>query len=112
MKLITGLGNPGPEYADSFHNAGFQVLDHLSTQMGLAPWGEKFKGLLAKGQFQGEGFLFLKPQTYMNLSGQSVQACLTFYKLELSDLLVISDDLDLELGQLRFRAKGGHGGDH
>ncbi len=110
MKLIVGLGNPGKEYHESFHNAGFMVLDALAEELPLATWQEKFKGLTLKASLQGRPFVCLKPLTYMNLSGQSVVACMNFYKFTVQNLLVVSDDMDLELGRLRFREKGGHGG--
>ena len=110
MKIIVGLGNPGSQYQDTLHNAGFMAVDHLSDKIGQGTWGQKFKGVIMKGQWQGKGFLLLKPQTYMNLSGESVQACLSFYKADIEDVLVIADDLDLPIGKLRFRTSGGHGG--
>ena len=110
MKLIVGLGNPGKEYQDTPHNAGFMALDQFSDLHNCASWTEKFKGLLVKDNLEGKGFMLLKPQTFMNLSGDSVQACLAFYKIEHPDILVVSDDLDLNFGKLRFRKKGGHGG--
>ena len=110
MKLIVGLGNPGKEYQNTPHNAGFMALDQLADSLSLPNWQDKFKGELIKDNLGGKGFVLLKPQTFMNLSGDSVQACLAFYKFELEDILVVSDDLDLNFGQLRFRKKGGHGG--
>ena len=110
MKLIIGLGNPGKEYQNTPHNAGFMALDQLSDSLDLNNWQEKFKGLSLKSNLGAKGFILLKPQTFMNLSGASVQACMSFYKFDLSEILVVSDDLDLNFGQLRFRKKGGHGG--
>jgi len=110
MKLIVGLGNPGNQYQDTLHNAGFMALDHLAEMQGIGPWQEKFKGLNLKANLEGRPFLLLKPQTFMNLSGQSVVACLQFFKVEPEEILVVSDDMDLPLGNLRYRQKGGHGG--
>ncbi len=110
MKLLVGLGNPGQEYENTLHNAGFRAIDALVAHLGLANWSNRFKGLIMKSSFQGTPFLLLKPQTYMNVSGESVVACKAYYKIEISNIIVLSDDLDLPLGTLRYREKGGHGG--
>lgn len=110
MRLICGLGNPGEPYARTLHNAGFWALDQLAESLGSESWKTAHQGLLIKGSLEGSPFLLLKPQTFMNLSGRSLVACAQFYKVEPKEMLVVSDDLDLELGQLRFRLKGGHGG--
>lgn len=110
MKLIVGLGNPGDKYQDTLHNAGFLAIDQLAKKLSVFDWFSKFKGLVAQGAINGSRFVLLKPQTYMNVSGESVQACRQFFKLELEDIIVISDDLDREMGLLRYRVSGGHGG--
>lgn len=112
MKLVVGLGNPGTRYAESRHNVGFRVVDVLAGRWGTA-WGQpdrRFAGHLGQGHRGGQPVVLLKPTTYMNLSGQSVAAVWRFYKLELADVLVVYDDLDLPLGQLRVRASGSAGG--
>ena len=109
-KLIVGLGNPGPKYTWTRHNAGFMVLDRLAQLSGIPVAKKAFSGLYGEGNWQGERLLLLKPQTFMNLSGRSAAAALRFHKLSLSDLIVIHDDLDIPFGQLRLKEGGGHGG--
>lgn len=107
MKLIVGLGNPGPTYSLTRHNIGFMVVDKLIGDANPADISKKsFHGKL----FKSKDLLFLQPTTYMNLSGQSVQAVAHFYKIDCSDILVIHDDLDLPFGALRLKVGGGHGG--
>lgn len=112
MKLIAGLGNPGPRYADSRHNIGFLVADELARRWraDLTRFDRDFEALLGEGQCAGERVLLLKPMTFMNLSGRSVAAAARFYKLAPDALLVIYDDLDLPVGKLRLRAGGSAGG--
>ncbi|MGL5978550.1 MAG: aminoacyl-tRNA hydrolase [Erysipelotrichaceae bacterium] len=110
MKLIVGLGNPGKEYERTRHNAGFMVLDALAGAWNLNISTKKFKGLLAETNIKGQKVILLKPQTYMNLSGESVRAVADFYNLEEEDILIIYDDLDLPVGKLRLREKGSAGG--
>jgi peptidyl-tRNA hydrolase, PTH1 family len=110
MKLIVGLGNPGAKYQNTLHNVGFAAIDFLCQRRSLSNWATKFKGLYLKESIGGAQFILLKPQTYMNLSGESVLACVQFFKLDLEDVLVISDDVDRPAGTLRYRASGGHGG--
>jgi len=112
VKLVVGLGNPGPHYAESRHNIGFLVLDELARRWRLEPpaCDRHFEGLVAEAQRGPRRVLLLKPLTYMNLSGRSVAAAQRFYRLELSDLLVVYDDLDLPPGQIRVRAEGSAGG--
>jgi PTH1 family peptidyl-tRNA hydrolase len=110
MKLIVGLGNPGKEYQKTRHNIGFVIIDELAKKLGVLSYQEKYKGLIAKANYKGEAVLLLKPQTYMNLSGESIRKVVEFYKLELDDVLVIFDDLDLPVGKLRLREKGSSGG--
>jgi len=109
-KLIVGLGNPGPQYSWTRHNAGFMVLDRLSRLTGIAVTRKAFSGLSGDGNWAGQKVILLKPQTFMNLSGRSVAEALRFYKLSLSDLIVIHDDLDIPFGKVRLKEGGGHGG--
>lgn len=109
-RLIIGLGNPGPKYQWTRHNAGFMVLDHLSRVMGVAVARKSFSGLYGEGSWYGDRLLLLKPQTFMNLSGRSVAEALRFHKLALSDLIVIHDDLDISFGRVKIKEGGGHGG--
>lgn len=112
MKLIIGLGNPGRKYVNTRHNAGFRVLDQLAKSLGI-PFSDepKFKGQLLEFRHVHAGrVLLLKPQTFMNLSGESVVAVSQFYKIEAADFLAVYDDLDLPLGRLRLVAKGSAGG--
>jgi len=109
-RLIIGLGNPGPKYQWTRHNAGFMVLDHLSRVMGVAVARKSFSGLFGEGSWHGDRLLLLKPQTFMNLSGRSVAEALRFHKLALSDLIVIHDDLDIPFGRVKIKEGGGHGG--
>jgi PTH1 family peptidyl-tRNA hydrolase len=109
-KLIVGLGNPGPKYSWTRHNAGFMVLDRLSRLSAIPVTRKAFSGLAGDGNWAGERVYLLKPQTFMNLSGRSVAEALRFYKLSLSDLIVIYDDLDIPFGKVRLKEGGGHGG--
>lgn len=112
MKLIAGLGNPGPRYAASRHNVGFMVVDALARrwQTEVSRYDCHFEGLLGQANVGAELVWLLKPSTFMNLSGRSVAAVWRYYKLALADLLVIHDDLDLPVGGLRLRAAGSAGG--
>lgn len=110
MKLIVGLGNPGREYENTRHNVGFMVLDNY---LGSVKWKEKFNGLYYDTVINGEKVMFLKPTTYMNLSGNSVIQYVNFYKINVDDILVIQDDLDLPFSKYRLKYKsssGGHNG--
>lgn len=108
--LIAGLGNPGAQYAKNRHNAGFIVLDEIAAAHGFGPWKTKFDGLIAEGRLGGRKVLLLKPQTYMNLSGDSVGAGLRFLKLPLSALVVIHDEIDLTAGRVKVKTGGGDAG--
>ncbi len=108
--LIVGLGNPGRKYAQTRHNAGFMLVDRLAERLGLRFRRMQFKALITDGRFQGRKIILAKPQTYMNLSGQAVRPLVRFYQIPAANLLVAYDDLDLPLGALRLRPKGGHGG--
>lgn len=110
MKLIVGLGNPGTNYANTRHNVGFQVVDELAKRCRTELTCEKFSAYFAKTELAQQQVVLLKPTTFMNRSGQAILATGKFYKLELEDLLVITDDIALPLGKLRFRTGGGAGG--
>jgi PTH1 family peptidyl-tRNA hydrolase len=110
MKLWVGLGNPGAKYAQNRHNIGFMAVDRISADHGFAPWRGKFQGLVSEGRLGAEKVILLKPETYMNLSGQSVRAALDFHKLTPADLTVFHDELDLAPGKLRLKQGGGHAG--
>ncbi|HEX8960681.1 MAG TPA: aminoacyl-tRNA hydrolase [Geobacteraceae bacterium] len=109
-KLIVGLGNPGPKYSWTRHNAGFMVLEELSRRAGIPVSRKTFSGLFGEGQYRGERLLLLKPQTFMNLSGRSVNPALHFHRLSLQDLIVIHDDLDIPFGRVKMKEGGGHAG--
>jgi PTH1 family peptidyl-tRNA hydrolase len=108
--LIAGLGNPGPEYRHTRHNAGFLLLDRLAERLGVKFSRLESKALVTKGERDGRRIVLAKPQTYMNLSGQAVGALARFYKTPLTNLLVVYDEVDLPLGTLRLRAEGGSAG--
>ena len=110
MKLICGLGNAGGEHAGDRHNAGFLVVDRLSARLSIPLDSAKFDGRLGTGRLGDERLLLLEPQTYMNLSGQSVAAAVRFYKLALEDVLVVHDELDLPFGRLQLKSAGGTAG--
>jgi len=110
LKLIVGLGNPGPEHAKNRHNVGFQIVERVAAAHGMAFTRMQLKARLAKGEIAGQPVTLAKPMTYMNASGDSVGPLARWLKLDLADLLVIYDDLDLPLGQIRLRARGGHAG--
>ncbi|OWK40765.1 aminoacyl-tRNA hydrolase [Fimbriiglobus ruber] len=110
MKVIVGLGNPGPKYAGTRHNVGFDVVDYLAAAPGCGPFRAKFQAQIAELKEGNEQVLLVKPETFMNLSGRAVRQVVDFYKLATADLLVISDDFNLPLGKLRVRSKGSHGG--
>lgn len=110
MYIIAGLGNPGAEYENTRHNVGFHVIDCLAERIGTELTERKFTALCGRGLLCGEKVLLLKPQTYMNNSGQSLRAAADFYKVPPEEIIVISDDIDLAQGQLRIRLKGSAGG--
>jgi len=110
MWLIAGLGNPGPSYVRQRHNAGFMALDAIAREHHASDWAAKYKSELAKAGVAGETCILAKPQTFMNLSGEAVQAIMTFHKIPPEQLMVIHDELDLPLGKLRLKQGGGHGG--
>lgn len=111
MYIIVGLGNPGKEYQNTRHNVGFQVIDAIAEKNHIVVAEKKHKALIGKGSVAGQKAVLVKPQTYMNLSGESVRAVIDFYKVEeTTELIVISDDISLDVGQLRIRKKGSAGG--
>ncbi len=110
MRIIAGLGNPDREYTDTRHNAGFAALDRIAAAYKIDVSEKKHKALCGKGFIGGEKVILLKPQSYMNVSGESLRAALDFYKLEPEDCIVLFDDISLEPGQLRIRLKGSAGG--
>ncbi len=109
MKIIVGLGNPGREYSATRHNVGFMAVDELAARWGVANWREKFGSQVAEHRGE-ETVLLVKPQTYMNLSGQAVSALVRWHKLDVTDIVVVYDDVDLPAGKLRLRPAGGAGG--
>jgi PTH1 family peptidyl-tRNA hydrolase len=112
MKLLVGLGNPGRQYIKTRHNVGFLVLEQISNTAGGGSWSARFEGLTSDVRIGGEKVLLLKPMTYMNRSGRSVRSAVDFFKVELSDVLVVCDDVNLDLGKLRLRSGGSAGGNN
>ncbi len=110
MFLIVGLGNPGKEYENTRHNVGFMVADALHEAYRFGGFREKFDGLIAEGQIEGEKVYLLKPQTFMNLSGNSVVKAASFYKILPENIVVIHDDMDLPVGKIKAKIGGGSGG--
>ena len=110
MFLIVGLGNPGVEYAATRHNIGFDMITYLSDKYNIPVNSREGKALVGKGILAGEKVMLAQPQTYMNLSGESVRALMDYYKIDIEDLLVIYDDISLDVGQIRMRGKGSAGG--
>ena len=111
MILIVGLGNPGHEYEGSRHNMGFDVIDKFAEdKLGVEIDKKGFKGLYNKVNYKGQQVILLKPQTYMNLSGQSVVEVVNFFKIKIEDIIVIYDDMDLVPGKIRIRSNGSSGG--
>jgi len=110
MKLVVGLGNPGPRYEGTRHNIGYAVVDYLAAAPGTASWRGRFQSRVAESMEGSELLLLMKPETFMNLSGRAVREAIDFYKLTAADLLVVCDDIALPLGKLRARARGSDGG--
>ncbi len=110
VKMVVGLGNPGDEYVDTRHNAGFCVIDSVAKMLEIDVKERKFGACFGQGEFAGKKLILLKPMRYMNCSGQVVATAVGFYKLVLGDLLVISDDMAIEPGRIRIRARGSAGG--
>ncbi len=110
MLLFAGLGNPGAKYANNRHNVGFMAADAIARRHSFSPWSRKFQAEIAEGRIGGENVLLLKPQTFMNLSGQAVGEALRFYKLDPSAVTIFYDEIDLAAGKLRVKVGGGSGG--
>ncbi|MFO1242817.1 MAG: aminoacyl-tRNA hydrolase [Rickettsiales bacterium] len=110
MFLLVGLGNPGKPYAGNRHNIGFMTIDAIAASYALQEEGKKFSGILGKGKIDGQPIIVLKPQTFMNRSGESVQAATAFYKIPPQNIIVFHDELDLAFGKVRIKQGGGNGG--
>lgn len=110
MYLIAGLGNPTKEYEKTRHNAGFDAIDVLADKLGIGITEKKHRALCGRGMFRGEKLLFVKPQTFMNASGESIGEAARFYQLPPEQIIILYDDINLEVGQLRIRKKGSAGG--
>ncbi|MBZ4021482.1 aminoacyl-tRNA hydrolase [Rhodobacter sp. TJ_12] len=110
MQLWVGLGNPGAKYAANRHNIGFMAVDRIAADHGFAPWRKGYQGQVSEGRFGSTRVLLLKPETFMNLSGQSVRAAADFYKIPLEEITVFHDELDLAPGKCRLKQGGGHAG--
>ena len=111
MKLIVGLGNPGKEYDNTRHNIGFMFVDsYINNKFSSVDWKKKFNGLYYEIMNNGEKTIFLKPQSYMNLSGGVVSQFVNYYKIDISDILIVSDDMDLLTGNFKLKGKGSCGG--
>lgn len=110
MRLFVGLGNPGAKYARNRHNVGFMALDRIAEDHGFGPWRSKFQGSVSEGRLGSEKILLLKPETFMNLSGQSVGEAARFHKLDPADIVVFHDEIDLAPAKLKVKLGGGHAG--
>ncbi|UTO27953.1 aminoacyl-tRNA hydrolase [Bartonella harrusi] len=110
MWLIAGLGNPGSQYQNNRHNIGFMAIDAIYQSFSFSLWSKKFQAEISSGLINDEKILLLKPQTFMNLSGQTIGEALRFYKLDLKNLLIICDELDLPPGKVRVKIGGGNNG--
>lgn len=110
MLIIAGLGNPGSKYAGNRHNVGFMAVDAIQRRANFSPWSKKFKAEISEGEIDGEKVLLMKPQTFMNLSGEAVGEAMRFYKLTPANIVAIYDELDLAPGRTRLKTGGGHGG--
>ncbi|MBR4127345.1 MAG: aminoacyl-tRNA hydrolase [Alphaproteobacteria bacterium] len=110
MFLVVGLGNPGSEYKNNRHNIGFMAADELFRRYHFSAWRKKFQGEVAEGEIDGNKVLLLKPQTYMNNSGEAVQSAMAFYKIPVQNVVVIHDEMDCPVGKLKSKVGGGAGG--
>ena len=110
MKLIVGLGNPGAKYANNRHNIGFMAMDRIAADHGFSAWRAKFQGQIADGRFGSEKVALLKPETFMNLSGQSVGEAMRYLKITPDNVIVFHDEIDLAPGKVRLKTGGGHAG--
>ena len=112
MFLVVGLGNPGPEYEETRHNLGFKVVDDLAARLDINSFKEKHHSFIGEGKIGDHKVVLAQPQTFMNNSGPAVKGILLWHKLDLTDLIMVYDDVDLEVGQIRIREKGSAGGHH
>lgn len=110
MKLVVGLGNPGAEYAGTRHNVGFEIVAMLAERASITLSEKRFKGRLGRGRLATQAVALLEPMTFMNLSGESVGPAAGFYKIPTEEIIVVHDDLDLDLGRIKLKRGGGHGG--
>lgn len=110
MYLVAGLGNPGKKYAGNRHNVGFMTVDRLRDERGLPEWKEKFSGVFSRGSAFGDDVMLVKPMTFMNVSGDSVQPAAAFVKVDPAHVVVVHDELDLAFGDVRLKMGGGHAG--
>ena len=110
MRLIAGLGNPGPRYKNTRHNAGFMVVDKLAAEFGISVNKNKFDVRYGRGSIEGHEVILAKPMAFMNLSGWPVQQLAAYFRINSKDLIVVHDDIDLAFGRLKIKEKGGHGG--
>ncbi|MDX2309234.1 MAG: aminoacyl-tRNA hydrolase [Hyphomicrobium sp.] len=110
MKLFVGLGNPGDKYAGHRHNIGFMAVDRIASEHGFGPWRKKFRGLVSEGDLGGARVVLLKPETYMNESGQSVGEAARFLKIEEGNVVIFHDELDLAPGKIKVKTGGGNAG--
>lgn len=108
--LLVGLGNPGREYKDTRHNFGFMLIDRIAVRLNARGMKVQSKAIISNAMYEDHKLILAKPQTFMNLSGQSVQGLVHFYKISLTNMMVLSDDLDIPFGTIRIRAEGGPGG--
>ncbi len=110
LRLVVGLGNPGAAYADTRHNIGFMVADRIAAEYSIGMTREKFNAVYGRGRIEGVGAVLAKPMAFMNRSGSPVRSLADFFRISRQDVLVIHDDIDLDFGRLKIKAKGGHGG--
>ncbi len=110
MKMLVGLGNPGIRYETTRHNIGFIIVDYLAEEFGVNIDKKKYNSLFCETHYEGEKVIIVKPQTFMNLSGLAVNSLSSFFKIAPKDIIVVHDDLDIDLGRIRFRPGGGAGG--
>lgn len=110
VRLVVGLGNPGSRYENTRHNIGFRVIDRLAECLGMSITRSRFKALYDKGRIEGREVILVKPQSFMNLSGDPVRALADYFDIETREILVVYDEIDLVFGRMKVVAKGGHGG--
>ena len=110
MQIIAGLGNPGKKYTQNRHNIGFKILDSMAELNNFQPWRKKFQSQITEGHLNSKKVMLIKPETFMNNSGNAIQEVLNFYKLNVENLTVIHDDLDLKIGKVKLKTGGGSAG--